>query len=176
MSDQITRIWNYTNLLQPFNLKRTNKLFQNHTNQLKAKIVQDVTKVDSGWYGKIWVITQSLNAQLISINYKARKNKYGSYSNSYNCFLHFKFFAWNIKNQIGSMYTVIDFEFYSSWVRTQKLTRNYTSICPRSWHNEKSLAQLGTQPNILNNYIKLSGFTFRLDVTETSAPKKVLES
>ena len=39
------------------------------------------------------------------------------------------------------------------------------SICPHIWYNKKILAQLGTPANIQNNYIKLSGFVFRLDVT-----------
>ena len=39
------------------------------------------------------------------------------------------------------------------------------SIFPNSWHKKKSLAQLGRPANNQNNYIKLSGFTFRLDVT-----------
>ena len=34
---------------------------------------------------------------------KQEKNKYGSYSNSYNYFLHFNFFARKIKNQIETM-------------------------------------------------------------------------
>ena len=59
----------------------------------------------------------------------------------------------------------MDFQFYSSWVKTQKLTWSYLSICSSSWHNNKNLAQLGTQANIENDYIKLSGFAFRLDVT-----------
>ena len=61
-------------------------------------------------------------------------------------FFHFKSFARNIKNQIG--YTFIDFQFYSSWVKTQKLTWNYLHICPDSCHNKKSLVQLGTPTNI----------------------------
>ena len=34
---------------------------------------------------------------------KQEKNKYGSYSNSCNYFLHFNFFARNVKNQIETM-------------------------------------------------------------------------
>ena len=47
----------------------------------------------------------------------------------------------------------------------KKLTQNHKSICPNSWHNKKSLAQLGIPANIQNNCIKLHGFTFRFDVT-----------
>ena len=70
---------------------------------------------------------------------------------------------WKIKE--GPWYTFIGFQFYSNLVKTQKLTWNYLSICPDSWHNKKSLALLGKPANTQNNYIKLSGFTFRLDVT-----------
>ena len=64
---------------------------------------------------KNWIITQSLNAYLYSCkylnrnsyfySYEAEKKKCGSYSNLYIVyyFLHFKFFARNIKNQIGTM-------------------------------------------------------------------------
>ena len=78
-------------------------------------------------------------------SYKVGENKYGSYSDSYNYFLHFEFFSWNIKNQIV---------FQKS------------KYCPDSWRNRKRIAQLDTPVNIQINYVKLSGFTFRLDVTK----------
>ena len=49
--------------------------------------------------------------------------------------------------------------------KTQKLNRSYLGICPNSWQNKKRLAQLDTLANIQNNYIKLSGYYFRLDAT-----------
>ena len=62
-------------------------------------------------------------------------------------------------------YTFIDFQFYSSWFKTQKLTRNYLNICPDPWQNKKNIVQLATPASIQNDYMKLSGFTFKLDVS-----------
>ena len=48
--------------------------------------------------------TSYLNRNIYLIATKQKKNnKYGSYSNSYNYFLHFKLFVKNIKNQIGTV-------------------------------------------------------------------------
>ena len=44
MSDLINRISNYTYVLHPFNLKRTNKVFRNDTSQLKLKIIRTSLK------------------------------------------------------------------------------------------------------------------------------------
>ena len=52
LSDLIKKISNYTYVLHLFNLKRVNKLFQNHTSQLKVKIARDVIKTAICWYGK----------------------------------------------------------------------------------------------------------------------------
>ena len=90
-----------------------------------------------------------------------------------NYFLHFKLFVRNITNQIG--YTFIDSQFYSSWVKSQKLEINYVFF--QIPGTKKFLAQLGTYANIQNNFndIKLSSCTFRLRRNKISEPTKVLQ-
>ena len=90
-----------------------------------------------------------------------------------NYFLHFKLFVRNITNQIG--YTFIDSQFYSSWVKSQKLEINYVYF--QIPGTKKFLAQLGRYANIQNNFndIKLSSCTFRLRRNKISEPTKVLQ-
>ena len=116
--------------------KEPRSVFQNHTSQLKVKITQDTIKRDICWYGKNWVINRSvtltftatsyLNRKSYFYSYKAGRNKYGSYSNSLNYFFYFKLFVRKIKNQIGAMiyFHRLSIQFYTSWVKTQKLENN----------------------------------------------------
>ena len=86
-------ILNYTYVLHSFNLQRANELFQNHTSQLKVKIVQDVIERDICWNEKLSnylkpsrspLQLEDISAETAIFSYKTRKNKYGSYSNSYD--------------------------------------------------------------------------------------------
>ena len=149
-------------MLHPFNLQKDNKLFESQTSQLTVKIAQDLIK------RLIWTkLTQNYPLQLqdiptekaIFVATKDEKNKYGSYSNLHIYFLHFKFFARNIKNQVGTI-VLLQLSYNS---RTNSKLLRY-------------LAQLGTPANIQNNYIKLSGFTFRLDVTKFLHREKLFYS
>ena len=91
-----------------FICRRANELFQNQTSQLTVKIAQDAIKRDVCWYGQKWpkavTVTFTATRYLHNRNsyfysYKARKNKYGGFSNLPHCFLHLNYFARNIKNQ-----------------------------------------------------------------------------
>ena len=61
---------------------------QNQTSQLTVKIVQNAFKRDIFWYRQnLPKATRYLNRNSYFYRFKARKNKYDSSSNLYNCFL-----------------------------------------------------------------------------------------
>ena len=118
--------------------------------------------------------TSYLNRDSYFYSYKALKNKYGSYSNSYNYFLYCKLFVRYIKNQIGTM---IHFHRLSFTLVELKLKNLKLIIFPDSWHTKKSSSIRHTCNNIQSNAndIKLSSCTFRLCRNKISALTKVIQ-
>ena len=85
MSDLNKRISNYTYVLHPFNLHRVNKIFQNHTSQLKAKIAQDVIERENCWY---WKNSNCISLRISPYSVRMQENadqnnsEYGHFSRS----------------------------------------------------------------------------------------------
>ena len=113
---------------------------------------------------KNFTVTRYLNRSSYFYSYKAGKNKYGSYSNSYSYFLHFNFFCKKYKNQIGTMIYFPTLSVLLYFSQNSKINLKLLAQIPGSI-NKVTVTKLSTSANIQNNYIKLSDFTFRLDVT-----------